>query len=92
MLPTPAEPAQFGANGMGGTCSTTAGGSGPATDTGTTLAEASATLAALHPQVQRNLAEIEYDWWVCVSPECDRIPREILRDPNRNTTFSIIRE
>uniref|UniRef100_A0A183CB35 Neur_chan_LBD domain-containing protein n=1 Tax=Globodera pallida TaxID=36090 RepID=A0A183CB35_GLOPA len=36
------------------------------TDTGTTLAEASATLAALHPQVQRNLAEIEYDWLAAV--------------------------
>ncbi|KAL3110445.1 hypothetical protein niasHT_019306 [Heterodera trifolii] len=64
MLPTPAEPA-FGAGaiGSGGTCS--AGGAA-ATDTGTTLAEASATLAALHPQVQRNLAEIEYDWLAAV--------------------------
>uniref|UniRef100_A0A914HK96 Uncharacterized protein n=1 Tax=Globodera rostochiensis TaxID=31243 RepID=A0A914HK96_GLORO len=62
MLPTPAEPAAFGGGG-GGTSS--AGGTAP-TDTGTTLAEASATLAALHPQVQRNLAEIEYDWLAAV--------------------------
>jgi len=35
-------------------------------DTSATLAEASANLAALHPQVQRNLAEIEYDWLAAV--------------------------
>lgn len=35
-------------------------------ETSATLAEASANLAALHPQVQRNLAEIEYDWLAAV--------------------------
>jgi hypothetical protein len=60
-------------------------------NTAATLTEASSKLAALHPQVQRNLAEIEFDWLAAVLERMFLILFRLvvanLVNPNANCQF-----